>query len=136
MSLFHFQTAFVRQKTPHPKELKAKAHKLFGNKKPLENQGSLDNNENNHNGDHHGVPMSAEDIQSQPQTFFSENVVAAGDGGLPVMEQPPNNGGGHHVAGVGHDDVGHVPEEEGEEDEEEVSFVRLIVGTDLYHFYW
>lgn len=24
-----FQTNFVRQKTPHPKELKAKAHKLF-----------------------------------------------------------------------------------------------------------
>ena len=29
----HFQSAFVRQKTPHPKELKAKAHKLFGNKR-------------------------------------------------------------------------------------------------------
>ena len=27
-----FQTAFVRQKTPHPKELKAKAHKLFGSR--------------------------------------------------------------------------------------------------------
>ena len=27
---FLLQTAFVRQKTPHPKELKAKAHKLFG----------------------------------------------------------------------------------------------------------
>ena len=130
--LFHFQTAFVRQKTPHPKELKAKAHKLFGNKKPLENQGSLDNNENNHNGDHHGVPMSAEDIQSQPQTFFNENVVAAGDG-LPVMEQPQNNGGGHHLVGVVPDDVGHVPEEE-EEDEEEVSLVCLIVGTDFYSF--
>lgn len=24
-----FQTPFVRQNTPHPKELKAKAHKLF-----------------------------------------------------------------------------------------------------------
>ena len=24
------ETNFVRQKTPHPKELKAKAHKLFG----------------------------------------------------------------------------------------------------------
>ena len=131
--LFHFQTAFVRQKTPHPKELKAKAHKLFGNKKPLENQGSLDNNENNHNGDHHGVPMSAEDIQSQPQTFFNENVVAAGDG-LPVMEQPQNNGGGHHLVGVVPDDVGHVPEEE-EEDEEEVSLVCLIVGTDFYSFF-
>ena len=128
--LFHFQTAFVRQKTPHPKELKAKAHKLFGNKKPLENQGSLDNNENNHNGDHHGVPMSAEDIQSQPQTFFNENVVAAGDG-LPVMEQPQNNGGGHHLVGAVPDDVGHVPEEE-EEDEEEVSLVCLIVGTDSF----
>lgn len=28
--LFHHQTPFVRQNTPHPKELKAKAHKLFG----------------------------------------------------------------------------------------------------------
>jgi hypothetical protein len=28
--LFHFQTPFVRQNTPHPKELRAKAHKLFG----------------------------------------------------------------------------------------------------------
>jgi hypothetical protein len=27
------ETALARQKTPHPKELKAKAHKLFGNKK-------------------------------------------------------------------------------------------------------
>lgn len=27
-----FQTLFVRQNTPHPKELKAKAHKLFGGK--------------------------------------------------------------------------------------------------------
>ncbi len=30
MYTFPFQTNFVRQKTPHPKELKAKAHKLFG----------------------------------------------------------------------------------------------------------
>ncbi len=29
-ALFFPQTNFVRQKTPHPKELKAKAHKLFG----------------------------------------------------------------------------------------------------------
>jgi hypothetical protein len=28
--LLHLQTPFVRQNTPHPKELKAKAHKLFG----------------------------------------------------------------------------------------------------------
>lgn len=27
--LYLFQTPFVRQNTPHPKELKAKAHKLF-----------------------------------------------------------------------------------------------------------
>ena len=33
MFLHKFQTTFVRQKTPHPKELKAKAHKLFGVKK-------------------------------------------------------------------------------------------------------
>jgi hypothetical protein len=42
------QTAFVRQKTPHPKELKAKAHKLFGNKKDISGQNmhhELDNHQ-------------------------------------------------------------------------------------------
>lgn len=29
---FSFQTPFVRQNTPHPKELKMKAHKLFSKK--------------------------------------------------------------------------------------------------------
>lgn len=38
-----FQTQFVRQNTPHPKELKMKAHKLFGkDKKPDENATGLD----------------------------------------------------------------------------------------------
>ena len=34
-------TNFVRQKTPHPKELKAKAHKLFGSpqKQPEPHEG-------------------------------------------------------------------------------------------------
>ena len=62
-----FQTAFVRQKTPHPKELKAKAHKLFGNKKgdpvqqngdnlgPLENEMQETNLNEKHNGVGHAV---------------------------------------------------------------------------------
>ena len=59
-----FQTAFVRQKTPHPKELKAKAHKLFGNKKsdPIQQngdnlEGPLENEmqETNINEIHNGV---------------------------------------------------------------------------------
>ena len=46
-----FQTTFVRQKTPHPKELKAKAHKLFGGKKgdQLHQNQELDND--HHEGD-------------------------------------------------------------------------------------
>ena len=72
--------------------------------------------------------MSAEDIQSQPQTFFNENAASTHAAeGLPVMEQPPNNGGGHHVVGVAPDDVV-VPEEE---DEEEVRHVIVSQCGDL-----
>ena len=54
----------MRQKTPHPKELKAKAHKLFGNKKsdPIQQngdnlEGPLENEmqETNINEIHNGV---------------------------------------------------------------------------------
>lgn len=37
------ETPFVRQNTPHPKELKAKAHKLFAKEKSkLDETGNLD----------------------------------------------------------------------------------------------
>lgn len=37
------ETPFVRQNTPHPKELKAKAHKLFAKEKSkMEESGNLD----------------------------------------------------------------------------------------------
>lgn len=36
---FYFQTSFVRHNTPHPRELKAKATKLFG--KTRSNESSL-----------------------------------------------------------------------------------------------
>lgn len=36
------QTPFVRQNTPHPKELKAKAHKLFSKGKNDSRSGSTD----------------------------------------------------------------------------------------------
>jgi hypothetical protein len=40
--LFHPQTPFVRQNTPHPKELKAKAHKLFGKGKTSDGKAAQD----------------------------------------------------------------------------------------------
>ena len=44
-------TNFVRQKTPHPKELKAKAHKLFGSpqKQPEPHEGMFKRCKNSHN---------------------------------------------------------------------------------------
>jgi protein scribble len=41
-SLFYSQTPFVRQNTPHPKELKAKAHKLFGKGKTPDGKAATD----------------------------------------------------------------------------------------------
>lgn len=41
--LHSFQTPFVRQNTPHPKELKLKAHKLFAKEKGAKDEsGNLD----------------------------------------------------------------------------------------------
>ncbi|XP_040572350.1 protein lap4 isoform X4 [Lepeophtheirus salmonis] len=48
------ETAFVRQKTPHPKELKAKAHKLFGKKDDSTLRDSVDFQSN----DNHSLPTS------------------------------------------------------------------------------
>lgn len=36
------QTPFIRQNTPHPKELKAKAHKLFAKEKSKHEEHNLD----------------------------------------------------------------------------------------------
>jgi hypothetical protein len=39
---FYLQTPFVRQNTPHPRELKAKAHKLFNKGKSPDGRSSQD----------------------------------------------------------------------------------------------
>ena len=55
--------------------MKAKAHKLFGNKKPLDNQDSVDNNGlGGHNGDHVTTNDAGDLQKQQPQTFFNENL--------------------------------------------------------------
>ena len=100
--MFHicfFQTNFVRQKTPHPKELKAKAHKLFGNKKPIE-ETKQENEQNGGDGDK--IPVTnINNLQSEPvsqtRAFFSEND--------PVVHEAVNNFAGEEI----------------EDDEEEVS---------------
>ena len=54
MLFLGFQTNFVRQKTPHPKELKAKAHKLFGSKKGEQLQQNEDGSGVSDNAHHEG----------------------------------------------------------------------------------
>ena len=77
-------STFVRQKTPHPRELKAKAHKLFGNKKPLD-EGQREDHEQNGQHDH-----------QQPRTFFAEEQGSSSlipDNNEPVVAAaaaPPN----------------------------------------------
>ena len=70
MPTFTWQTAFVRQKTPHPKELKAKAHKLFGG------GGKKDDNQDTTGG---GGGEGGEDgevyRQQQPEVMFNNHVV-------------------------------------------------------------
>ena len=95
---FFLQTAFVRQKTPHPKELKAKAHKLFGNKKPIDES----KQENEQNGEPTIAATNINNLQSEPvsqssRAFFTENE--------PIVHEAVNNFSG----------------EDAEEDEEEVS---------------
>ena len=75
MPTFTWQTAFVRQKTPHPKELKAKAHKLFGGKKDdnQDNTGGGGGGEGGEDGEvyrqHHQQP------EQQPEVMFNNHVV-------------------------------------------------------------
>ena len=132
---YYFQTAFVRQKTPHPRELKAKAHKLFGNKKPLDNQDNVDNNGGligGHNGDHITSNIDNDEpevLQQQPQTFFRENEN--------LQETTTNNGGAVVADGqkVAHLDIA----VEGELDDEEVKFVFLFLFGFLFvtkNFFW
>ena len=132
---YYFQTAFVRQKTPHPRELKAKAHKLFGNKKPLDNQDNVDNNGDligGHNGDHITSNIDNDEpevLQQPPQTFFRENEN--------LQETTTNNGGAVVADGqkVAHLDIA----VEGELDDEEVKFVFLFLFGFLFvtkNFFW
>ena len=134
---YYFQTAFVRQKTPHPRELKAKAHKLFGNKKPLDNQDNVDNNGGligggGHNGDHITSNIDNDEpevLQQPPQTFFRENEN--------LQETTTNNGGAIVADGqkVAHLDIA----VEGELDDEEVKFVFLFLFGFLFvtkNFFW
>ena len=89
--VYFFQTNFVRQKTPHPKELKAKAHKLFGNKKPIE-ETKQENEQNGGEGDK--IPVTnINNLQSEPvsqtRAFFSEND--------PVVHEAVNNFAGEEI---------------------------------------
>ena len=70
------QTAFVRQKTPHPKELKAKAHKLFGNKKPIDESNQENSELKNGDADVEIPVTNISTLESEPvsqsRAFFSE----------------------------------------------------------------
>ena len=57
------QTAFVRQKTPHPKELKAKAHKLFGGGKKDDPDTGGD------------AFSQVQPVEQQPEVMFNNHVV-------------------------------------------------------------
>ena len=93
--------------------MKAKAHKLFGNKKPLDNQDSVDNNGlGGHNGDHVTTNDAGDLQKQQPQTFFNENLETT-------------NG----AVGQVHEDqqkVAHLDIAVEELDDEEVKFVSLV----------
>lgn len=90
MYIVFFQTAFVRQKTPHPKELKAKAHKLFGNKKPIDDS-RHDNGEQNGEMQDNNEPeaamtsgLVAAAVSAGPQrAFFADTE--------PVIHEAPSN---------------------------------------------
>ena len=115
--------------------MKAKAHKLFGNKKPLDNQDNVDNNGGligGHNGDHITSNIDNDEpevLQQQPQTFFRENEN--------LQEKTTNNGGAVVADGqkVAHLDIA----VEGELDDEEVKFVFLFLFGFLFvtkNFFW
>lgn len=72
------QTPFVRQNTPHPRELKAKAHKLF-----TKGQNSLEDS------DLQSEPVVEavnQNIQQQPQQTYQQNQKASPEPELPQPE--------------------------------------------------
>jgi hypothetical protein len=105
--LFFLQTAFVRQKTPHPKELKAKAHKLFGNKKPIDESNQENSELKNGDVDIEIPVTNISTLESEPvsqsRAFFSETE--------PVVIETINNA---------------VAFQEQEEDDEEVRDIFFI----------
>ena len=106
-----FQTAFVRQKTPHPKELKAKAHKLFGTKKGDSTQQNdeqfPEQNINNANEIENRNRVSETNGFGQSNIVFHEG----------VGTQNPINGG--------YEDDG----ETGEDENDEVRLTRLMQSS-------
>ncbi|XP_071746345.1 protein lap4 isoform X11 [Lepeophtheirus salmonis] len=104
------ETAFVRQKTPHPKELKAKAHKLFGKKDDSTLRDSVDFQSN----DNHSLPTST-------------NLVTC-DSGLESV-----NGLNSDFPTEDEDRIGKVfvdGHEEDDEEEREPSAVRFLVESE------
>ena len=96
---FLFQTAFVRQKTPHPKELKAKAHKLFGGKKgeqPEQNGENLANQDVDYNESNEIDEDKKEAFNGvgPPSVFFRDG----------VGNQPTSNGDYEDNGDVGDDE--------------------------------
>ena len=64
----------MRQNTPHPKELKAKAHKLFGGKgKPSDEKTTGDDEEGNDKGLYRKIPDNYTTFNSNNESRITEN---------------------------------------------------------------
>ncbi|XP_046996189.1 protein lap4 isoform X9 [Schistocerca americana] len=68
------ETPFVRQNTPHPKELKAKAHKLFAKGKLPDGKMPHENEDGKHPGDKQTMES---ELQQKDQNAIGENNVAS-----------------------------------------------------------
>ncbi|XP_049784169.1 protein lap4 isoform X9 [Schistocerca cancellata] len=68
------ETPFVRQNTPHPKELKAKAHKLFAKGKLPDGKMPHENEDAKHPGDKQTMES---ELQQKDQNAIAENNVAS-----------------------------------------------------------
>ncbi|XP_049827592.1 protein lap4 isoform X14 [Schistocerca gregaria] len=68
------ETPFVRQNTPHPKELKAKAHKLFAKGKLPDGKMPHENEDGKHPGDKQTMES---ELQQKDQNAIAENNVAS-----------------------------------------------------------
>ena len=95
----------MRQKTPHPKELKAKAHKLFGGKKD-------DHNATNEEAQHHGDA----EVGIPAQVMFNNHT---------NMTSTPQNDqqNDHRIS------FDQAPAFDEDEDDDEVGKVRLFKDT-------